>query len=80
MNDDSIYGTLKVYFYVAQPPHPGDANGRVRYSRRTLFTAYGITQGDAEISARDFRQLNGFTNKVRELRAQWQPNPIDFDD
>jgi len=78
--NENIYGTLKVFFYMAQPPHPAEFNGRVRHARRTLFTAYGITQGDAEIQAREVKELNGFAIGHNGLHAQWQANPVTFYD
>lgn len=70
-------GTLKIYFYVATPNRPDmPSDTRVRFSRRTLFTGYALTQDEAATVARDFRQMNHMSE--REVTALWHASPIEL--
>ena len=70
-------GTLKIFFYVAHPNHPNaPCDTRVRFSRRTLYTNYALTQTEAEIVARDFIQMNHMNE--REIHALWQSDPVEL--
>jgi hypothetical protein len=70
-------GTLKIFFYVANPNRPDmPSDTRVRFSRRTLYTGYALTQDEAAIVARDFRQMNHMTE--REVTALWQADPVEL--
>lgn len=73
--NDNIYGTLKIFFFVALPykPHNHCDTTRVEYARRNLYTAYSVTQEDAADIAREFKEKNNIN-----AESVWQANPVDL--
>lgn len=67
-------GTLKIFLYIAEPKLETQP---IKYTRRTLHTAYYVTLDEATELKRHFEVLNALGQNG--VQAIWQANPIELE-